>query len=80
MAKAAERTNEWKRQQDWYHLDFVEASAKGDVEAMHQIWCKIAVATIKSVTDTQWRNKHRAADKKGKNGQIRIARSASEGG
>ena len=36
----------------------------GDVEELHTIWTRIAVATKKHVIDTKWNNHHKTADKR----------------
>ena len=37
-----------------------------NIEAMHALWCKAAVATLKEVTEVQWDNKFRNAARKSK--------------
>ena len=62
--KAASRTKEWEWQWALYEQEFNEVAENGNIEEMHTIWTRIAVATIKHATDTKWHGHYKTADKR----------------
>ena len=61
--KGEQRDEEWTKAWSRSERRFSQAEEKQDVEEMHRLWCKVAVQTLKAVTETEGLKKFSNAGK-----------------